>query len=320
MKRRIAFTALALALLLLLGGCAPQAADPLLKNEATDVPGLSMDTPAATADESNAVQVNVTLYFRYLDEPMLAAESHTLTVLQDESVEYAIMKALVDGPSAGHSDLRRLLPAGTQVESVASREGILFVTFNEDFLNDDVPDDWAEDEDWREEAPVLRALTAQSVAASVTESYPYTGVQILVHKAGEVQTSLRLDNAYFLNGTAGLSDPVTRNEALLLTPHNTAAVILTAWQQSDLERLYRYVAGSGKPSYEAFCEALAGAGALQAYSAGSGSVAGDGTEATVTASLSITGGSAVAAYPMQLVLENGVWRITYARLKAMMAI
>lgn len=321
MKGKRTLLAMLLALLLTLSGCTAQTADPLLKNETTAVPGLAMNVQAASASETNADEVRVTLYFRYLDEMKLAAESRVLTVPRDESVEYAIVAALVEGPSAGHSELKRLIPADTQVESVISRDDILFITLDDGFLNDDVPEDWAADEDWQQEAPQFRKLVAQSLVASVTEYSPYTGVQILLHKSGEVQTSLRLENAYFLDGSTGLSDPLTRDETLLLTLSNTADIILSAWQEHDFDRLYKFVADEDQPSLAAFTEALSEAGALKEYSVSSGSVAVDGQTAMVTAflrTLDATGSRDVAAYPILLKRENGVWKITYARLSAIM--
>ncbi len=321
MKRRILAILLLCTMLFLLSGCVSQTADPLLKNETTAVPGLAMNVTAASADQNNADVVSVTLYFRYLDEPMLAPEMRTLTVPQDESLEYAIVQALVDGPSAGHTDLRRLLPAATQVESVVSPDDILFVTLNEDFLYDDIPDGWAENENWINEAPVLRKLIVQSIVASVTENNPYTGVQMMIHKSDEVQASLRLDNSYFLNGSTGLSDPIVRDESLLLTPANTAKRILTAWQEHDYETLYLYMALEGRPSQASFAETLSLAASLDTFTVSSGSVANNGQAATITAGiklLSSDGSKEIKAYPILLMRENGVWKLSYDRLQEMM--
>ncbi|NLI20647.1 MAG: GerMN domain-containing protein [Clostridiales bacterium] len=322
MRRRGWLAALLTLLLLGVSGCAPQTLNPLVKNEATDVPGLAMNLHPASADETGAAQVKATLYFRYLDEPMLACEDRTLTVPRDESEEYAIVRALLEGPSAGHSELRRLIPADAQVESVTSRDDILFVTFNEGFLADEVPQDWATIDAWREEAPLMRRLTAQSLAASITENFAYTGVQILIHRPGAVQTSLRLDSAYFLTGTNGLSEPIPRDESLLLSPINTVETILAAWQLHDLERLYRYLSDAGKPPFATANEAFAGAPVLEAFTAVGGTVSEDGRSATLSVSMRTLRGSASSQtlhYPVRLERENGVWKITYERLTSLMA-
>lgn len=320
MIRRIALALVGLLAAMLLVGCTTQRLNPLALNRATAVPGLAMALHPASASETNTDLVEVTLYFRYLNEPMLASESRKLSVRRDQSVEYAMIQALLEGPSAGHSDLRRLLPTGTTLESVTSRDRTLFVTFDGGFLRDEVPDAWQENVDWRDEAPLLRKLTVQSIAASITERFSYTGIQILVHKQGEIQTNLRLDNAYFLTGAAGASDPVARDESVLLTPINTARILFTAWQQHDPERLYRYIAEADKPALSVFTETLMQALALETFTVSGGTVSQDGQSATLTVDLNTLNGSdriATDRYPLHLVRDNGIWKIPYPRLLAL---
>lgn len=305
----------------LTGGCVTQSLNPLVQNEATGVPGLAMDVHAAVASGENTDQVTVTLYFRYLEEPMLAGEQRVLTVPRDQSVELAIVRALVEGPSAGHSELKRLLPPTATVESVTSRDELLFVTFDAGLLTDDIPADWAQDAHWQSEAPIQRRLAMQSIAASLTERFPYTGIQILVHRADQVQTDLRLQNSYFLTGADGLSEPIPREEEALLTPHNTVVAILTAWQEHDLTRLYRYIADAGRPPFATVAEAFAALPSLTQSVVSAGSVAADGQSAVVTVSLRTLRGGAQGAtdgYPLLLTRENGVWKVDYARLLVLM--
>lgn len=309
--------------LCLLCGCAP---NPLERAEATSVPGLDMNLHAASASDSNVDSLQATLYFRYLDTPMLAAETRTLTVRRDESPELAIVRALLSGPSAGHSELRPILPEGVEVEGVSKKDNILYITFNEALLTRDrVPADWQQRPDWASEAPILRALIIQSAIASVTESFSYTGVQILVHKTSEVQTSLRLENEYFLNGTAGLSDPLSRDESLLLTPENTAAAILAAWELRDYGTLYHFIVnvenGEAKPSYQDVCLRLDSGASLSGFTVSGGSVSRDGGRAMITAQLSLLQEDVsplTLTYPLPLVRENDVWKISYTELQTLM--
>lgn len=319
-KHRMWILIAVIILPLLLSGCYEQL-NPLVKNEATAVPGLSEELHAAAADDSNVNQIKATLYFRYLDEPMLAGESHALTVRRDQRPEQVIIEALISGPSAGNADLRRLLPANAQVVGISSRGQVLFVTFNEAFLQGGVPDDWASNDAWREEAPLMRKLITQSIVASVTENYPYTGVQFLVYRENEVQTSLRLDNEYFLDGSAGLSEPIVRDEALLLTPQTTVKTLLNAWSQKDFERMYKYLAQSGKPAYSAFVETLDAAPSAEVFAVSGGSVYADGKKAVITVFLRLLHQDAeeqLISYPLQLIRENDVWKMDYMRLTALL--
>ena len=316
---RALLIALIVLLPLLLSSCYEQL-NPLVKNEATAAPGLSEELYAASADDNNLSVIKATLYFRYLDEPMLAAESRLITVRRDQRPEQAIVEALLQGPSAGNVDLRRMIPEDAQAEAVSNNGQVMFVTFNEEFLNDGIPEDWDISDTWRVEAPLLRELITQSIVASVTESYPYAGVQFLVHRKNEVRTSLRLDNAYFLDGSAGLSEPIIRDEALLLTPQNTVKTILDAWVQKDFERMYKYIAQAGKPAYSTFVDTLDAAPSIEVLSVSGGSVYPDGQAAVVTAFIRMISGNSreqLLSYPLQLVRENGVWKMQYTRLTAL---
>ena len=290
------------------------------------MPGLSMELHAASASESNADELEATLYFRYMDQPMLAAESRTLTVRRDESGEFALIRALLEGPAARHIELNRLFPEAVQVESVAVSGDMLFVTFNEALIsNNEIPEDWKGRAEWAEEAPLLRRLAIQSIVASITETFHYTGVQILVSSGDAAQTSLRLDNSYFLSGQSGPSDPQLRDESVLLTPQNTARCILNAWQRRNFETLFDYTsarnADSPRPVYENFLKELDPCPSLSGYALTGGSVSLDGQRAVVTVSLSMhKDGIAgeIPAYPLHLVRENGLWKVAYTTLQDMM--
>ncbi|MEG1194168.1 MAG: GerMN domain-containing protein [Clostridia bacterium] len=325
--KRLKLTLLLSVLMLSLCACSTMHSNPLIKAEATAVPGLSMDLHAASASDTNTDEFVATLYFRYLNQPMLAKESRTLTVKRDESNELALLNALLQGPSAGHMELRRLFPENIQVENVTSKNQVLFVTLSNTLLsNADLPADWQGQADWATEAPLLRELQMQSIVASVTECFAYTGVQIMIGH-NNPKESLRLDNSYFLNELSGLSDPLIRNEALLLTPQNTAACILDAWQKMDLETLYAYVApfGNGvhRPTMEAFLHMAEAYPAIGDFTCTGGSISQDGSRAVVCASLSLHQNGVtrtITAYPVHLMLDNGIWKISYDSLLSLMSI
>lgn len=309
--------ALSLAMLLTVCGCT-RLSDPLIRAETTAVPGLSMELHSATASDSGAYELNVALYYRFLDEPMLAAEYRTLQVKRDESAELATINALLAGPSASGVELTRLFPEGVSVEGIVDENGILFVTLSDALFSDGVPEGWLTMPEWREEAPVRRRLAIQSLVATITESFPHSLVQIMLKQSGGARQSLRLQNSYLLSELTGPSEPQLRDEKLILTPHNTAAAILGAYSARDYERLYKYIAiQSGdelKPSYDEFAAAAAAHPALIEYALSPGNVSPDGAGARLTADMVFTRDGTVAevrAFPLSLVRENGVWKMTY---------
>jgi len=298
--------------------------NPLEKAETTPIPGLNMKLHAASASDGNMDSLQAALYYRFLNEPMLAAETRTLSVHKDESREIAIVRALLEGPSAGYSsELRRLFPETVTVESISQRGHVLYITFNGALLTDDgIPADWSERPEWARSAPLQRALTIQSVVASITESLPYAGVQILVYRSDQVQSNLRLSNEYFLTDSLiGLSEPQTRDEAMLLTPHNTVLQLMAAWQERNYETLYNYIANTEgadpKPTLQDVYDALSDSPSLSQFTADAGNVSLDGTQSVVSVRFTLVGESMTIIYPLPLLRENGIWKISYAQLRAL---
>ena len=318
--------ALGLALMLALLSACAQVANPLERAQATAVPGLDMRLHVAQADPSGDEMHRVTLYFRYLDEPLLAAEEREITVRKDESLEMAIVQALLEGPAAGRGELNRLLPEDVEVESVVSRGETLFVTFSDALLRTgELPADWATRAEWSEEAPLRRQLAIASIVASITDSAPYGGVQILVHRQGQAQESLRLENSFFLSGQQGLSEPQHRREKLLLTPGNAMAAMQQAWQEKNWERLYRYVSaaesgGVARPGEADFRQAMDALPTLLHAAASAGVTDGSSAVVCVTDERRLPDGTQTAreAFPVLLQRESGVWRVTYVQLLRLM--
>ena len=318
---------LLLCCLFFFSGCMAEMANPLVKAEATPLPGVNMQLHAASASETNVAAIQVSLYYRFLDQPMLACETRSLVVSQDESIELAIAKALLQGPSAGHSDLQKLFPDSVTVESAIVRNHTLFITFNEALLIDNsVPTDWANLPEWVAEAPLKRKLMIQSLVASITENSSCSEVQVLVNHS-QNQSSLRLENAYFLENGEGLSQPQTRNESLLLTPENTASLLLEAWRYGDFETLYAFLMPSSrsesKPSYQALIPEIDQLLPLSAFHLhGGGSVSADGQSVVLTVDLALLREGmpvSVMGYPLTLTRENNIWKLRYAELQRLLS-
>ena len=295
-------------------------------------PGVSTELHSPVASENNRDQQTVTLYFRYGKEPLLASESRTLTVSQNEPAEKAVVQALLDGPGTGMAELRRLFPEQVEVLNTVAQGDLLFVTFNGALLRaySDEPGDWNSQDAWREEVPLRRRLAMQSLVASITENFSYQSVQVLVQQRGEVSTSMRLENSYYQNNKMknGLADPLTRDETLLLTANNTARVILTSWQQKDWGRLYLYISsrdpdtGKDRPSQDTAYTQWDRVASIADYTISGGSVSHDGSRAVVCVDGSLARGEEEAvtfsAYPLHLSRGDGIWKITYEQLSALM--
>ena len=318
LKRRLLLAVLLAALGGLLCSCT-RAANPLVQAEATPLPGVEQTLHAASAAEDNAVSWDVVLYFRYLDYPMLTGERRTLTVRKDESSEAALLRALLAGPSAGEMNLRRVLGEDVGLKDVTASGEMLFITLTNSLLRDGIPDAWQTDEFWAEEAPARRKLAMVSIADTVMENLPYTRVQIMID--GGESAAIRLDRSYYLTGEQGPADPLSRDETLLLSPYNTASLLMEAWRSRDFDAFYDFTLADELPVPEQFRTELDGAPGLADYTLTAGMVNGRKASLNVDGTLLKDGvTSALEAWPLTLEKQDGVWKIPLETLRRLMGL
>ena len=312
---------LALALCLaLLTGCA--GTESPLRATATLAPGTSPRLPEAEAPADQVSQEEALLYFRFQNEPYLAAESRVITHAPSEPYELALLTALLSGPMPQSAELNALFPPGTQVLSTSRLGRTLFVTLSREIMNP-YPDEAAGSQSTAE-AQLRRRLCMQSLVATVTESCDVDSVQVLVEATGDTTDSLRLQQSYFLvAGEEHLVSPMTRDESLLLTPGRAMQVILSLWSQQDWQRLYLYIAsdpltGQEKRSYADFVTAMENLPRLVEAIFAGGSVSADGRWAAYTLEATILADDhqqeTRAGKTLRLLRENGLWKVTLSQL------
>lgn len=136
----------------------------------------------------------VALYFRMQGENMLAREVRKIYLSRDDQLEKAIVRAIIDGPSASLLDLSSVFNPGTQVLSTFATGSILNVTLSREFLSapPDVPANWYNYAYWREEVMMRRRLAFASVVLAVTDATEYTAVQFLVQERSDDLTGKRI--------------------------------------------------------------------------------------------------------------------------------
>lgn len=309
-----------LLMCLLLCGCAK---DPITPTSDANAPS---DIPAPVVTDLPQNQDQVTLWFRFGTEPLLAPETRIITHARTESHALAILRALIGGPSAASTELSGLYPPGTQVISCTQSGRMMFVTLSKHIMNGyaDEPADWRSRAAWAIEVPLRRELAMQAIAATLTENCGVDTVVILVEQTDTATDSLRLRQGYYaLDGDMALADPLIRNEQLLLTPARTVDVILQCWQEGDFTRLYRYVArtdpdtGVARPEQDAFIQQMTAAMPLLYAQAEGGSITFGGQRAVFTIRGAYWDDGEERPFTgmvLQLVREKGVWRIGLTQL------
>jgi hypothetical protein len=234
------------------------------------------------------------------------------------------VRQLLAGPQASQTELTRLFPHGTSVVDVTPSGDTLQITLTESVENDGIPIDWKENPVWRDEAPLRRRLTMQSLVATITENFPYPYVQIFVARDQTSTISTRLDNSYFLDGRTGPVERLSRDESLLLNMHNTAEVLLRAWQERDYALLYQFTADLPdipRPAHDVFVEQLSDCVSVVSFEAGAGHAAAGRSQATVTLTFEYRTDAQTLqhpSYPLRLVRNGGIWKVSFADLKRLM--
>ncbi len=314
---KLALLALLLAGALLLSACAAPR-NPLEAAAVTDLPDAPVLLPSQEEAQPLSRQQTAVLYYRFLDEPLLAQEYRTLTRLPNQPWELTLIAALLTGP--GQQELTALFPAGTRVLSTSLQGRTLFVTLSADVLAayPDEPANWRETDAWLAEAPLRRRLAMQSLIATVTENCDIDAVQILVSQGSG--GSLRLKQNYFLDDApdSELTGPLRRDSSLLLTADRTMETVFTCLRQRDWLRLWKYVAGGG--GYDAFVAQMEGLPLLTAFSLSSGSLSADGRTMTYTADVTVSGSllqsGRRSGCVTRLLRSGGLWKIPLSQLTA----
>ncbi|NLX82502.1 MAG: GerMN domain-containing protein [Clostridiales bacterium] len=193
----------------------------------------------------NKRQVDAVLYFRYQDSPYLTQEIRRISVKHTESLEKALVQALLDGPEGASNLAVPLFPRGTEVLNVLEENGRLFVTFSkqaqEPMGNENTFSQLA-----RDAAILRRRLAMASLVNTLTEFGKYRDVQVLILNDPGLSTSMRLSARYYLENSDDLPGPLTRDEDAIITPGKALAHILHAWQQQNWQRLLKLVAVTGE--------------------------------------------------------------------------
>lgn len=302
------------ACVLCLTGCAISPPDSLKRSGVESRSLISASTAELAPDEKP-----IALYFRYQDSSFLAPEPRMVVVQQNESLEKAIVQALIGGPL--NTELTFLFPVGSEVISTTTQDGTLFITMNEGFLGRyaDEPGDTSTGY-WKTEGAARRQLCLDALAATLTEAGLCERVQVMVQRNSGQAVSMRLQAGFLSrSGDPALLPATVRNESVLLTPHNTAECVLNAWLRQDWDTLSLFCVHA--PGEQSLFEAFEAAGVLVGYDLSSGNVAYNGQRSVLTVDMTLRGqakDTEITGYPLHLIREEGLWKMDYQALLSMM--
>ncbi len=284
-------------------------------------PSVSVNTPDINpkAEAANKDTVDVALYFCYSGEKLLAAETRTIEVPVSTTLENAVINALIAGPSAGLNELSRLFWDGVKLTSLDSIGDILFVTLSEEFVSTQPPENELVLDSTS--APEQKLLALESIASTIIEMGIYSSVQFQVDRGtGTSERITRAEAGMDQNSQESL-EPLKRDKNLILTPQNTVAQVLDAFNKKDWARLYDYTAytsqdGAQKPDSDAFTLAISGTGnSIESYTIEDSNVSYDGQTAIVMLSLTLKTREGDTQerpnFSVILMRESYIWKVSY---------
>ncbi|NMD38096.1 MAG: GerMN domain-containing protein, partial [Christensenellaceae bacterium] len=176
---------------------------------------------AEVASEYMEKLVTANLYFAYKDQNLLAAETREIKVKSDEIPELSIIKELIAGPKQSNGNLVNLFSQEIKALNAVplNDNKILAITFSEEFLNINNGN--------KEE----RQLVLDSIAATITDNYPYLGIQIFIKP--EDENAYRLNSSFLFDEKGETLPPISRNDSNILTPRKSADKLIKAWINLD---------------------------------------------------------------------------------------
>ncbi len=299
-------TAALMALVLILSGCAAAGGEATGKN----IPDINPKAESANKDTSR-----VTLYYAYKGEQLLAGETRSVDVPVSQKREEAVIRALINGPSAERSDLAGLFWDGVTLVSVDNNEDYLFVTLSEEFLTTDPPPSTLNETSSTER----RLLAIYSIADTITEMGKYSRVQINVQRNNNSNGIMQSEVG--ISSEDKLLDALTWNGDYILTPEKTLERALDSYYKKNWAQLYSYTAytdidGTVKPDSDDFSAELNETDyQLDSFLPMGVNVSSDGQSAVVMLNYKIktrNGDIERTMIPVIMVREEELWKVSYS--------
>ena len=295
-------------ILVITAGCGVQNSDTPEGN----VPDINPNAEAANKDTAD-----VTLYFSYQGENLLAGETRAIDVPVSDTLETAVVRALISGPMS--DELTGLFWADVELVGVDANADHVFISLSEPFISttpEQVIDGLTSDEQ--------KKLAIYSIVNTIIEMGQYSRVQIQVEREIGIGEGITRGEAGFNDDQDARLEPLERDSSLILTAKNTLLEALSSFAKKDWTRLYTFTAmtnvdGSSKPSISDFSEALAAKGnVLESFSVVDQNVSSDGQSAVVMLNytLKTREGTVIEEtnIPIVLVREKDIWKLTYSSL------
>ncbi len=257
------------------------------------------------ASEYMEKQVTANLYFAYKNQNLLVAETRDIKVKSDEIPELSIIRELLYGPQKSNGDLVNLFPQELNVLNAVplNDNKILAITFSEEFLN----------VNYNANDKATRQLVLDSIAATITDNYPYLGIQIFIKPDNENSNAYRLKSSFLFDDKNETLPPIIRNDSSILTPRKSADKLVKAWINMDVNECILYLGKNTRNqdslSVNSLRDLLTQINSPMEFDLSQGTISPMGNKAVVILTLYFDGNTDAIVYPLQMLNINGIWKV-----------
>lgn len=273
-----------------------------------------------TSGSENRKETNVALYFGDANYQMLVREVRKIRVSVDAKVEKTAVEELLVGPSATIG-MRQLINPDTEVIKVSQEGKVLTVVLSSEFL------DWSFIEQTRpmEEINMVKQLAVYSVVNTLVEATGCYQVQILVEREDD-GTGQRVNLSELGMAQSGVLEPLARNGEVVLSAQNTMGIILRNLVDRNYTAIYNYLAyeeaSAERPSESTFVSWLEDSGiTLESYTITEMLEQSNQKTAYIMVNYTLKQSTAqreYRSYPVKLVQENSLWKISFSDLEKLL--
>ena len=275
---------------------------------------------------------SVALFYRYLDEPLLAPLTVELHDRSDRTLEETAVRELLNGPAPTRTELSSLFAPGVTLLEARLTGDELSLTFNSTFTEPptdmNLPVDWENDPGWEARVALRRRLATYSIVDTVTQMGRVKSVLFKVDEYGDGATD-RVRSRHLGLGEDGPSEAVQRDASYIITPQTAAETALECLRERDYGRLERYVAEKGltgvtRPVREDMANELSQRPQVVNYALSDWYmfVSNDGASAVLDLTITLAGGNAKGqqknGVPLRLTREREIWKVPYEELEALL--
>jgi hypothetical protein len=275
-------------------------------------------------EAANKIDKQVTLYFRYTDENILAGERRKIDVPVNERLEMAVLKEIFEGPSNDSQELVSVIPKTATIRSVSDSGDYLFVTLSKEFIIDSkiASVDKADEEAYLNAKEEMQ-LAIYSIVNTLIELGGFSRIQLLVDSnySGRGERIKLADIG--VSGIEGSSlEPIGWDGSLVLNTENTVELFLDTFTERDFEDLFSLIAYNDSkntisPAKDDFINILNTFEAtLEDYSVLDSIVSSDGNSAIVAISFTLKSRDGDSLKKDNIIIrlkrEKNLWKVEYS--------